>query len=184
MGMQSKQQTLDTIARQIEKCNICRKDKIGVAVPGEGNANADIVFVGEAPGKQEAAKGHPFIGRSGKLLRGILRDSGFAEEDVFITSSVKYLPKRGIPTQADIDHGRIHLLAQLAVIDPKVVVLLGSTACKAVLGEPKKILEEHGKIIKKDGWKCLITIHPAAVLRFPKYKPIMVADFQKLSSLV
>lgn len=181
--MQNKQKRLDEIAKQIVKCETCKIDKIGVAVVGEGNANADVVFIGEAPGKQESVSGRPFIGRSGQLLRGLIRESGFLETDVFITSPVKYLPKRGTPTQKDIDHGREHLMAQFAVIEPKVVILLGSTACKAVLGESKKVLKDHGTIVKKDGVRYLITIHPAAVLRFPKYKPLIVGDFKKIQSL-
>lgn len=181
--MQNKQKQLDQIAKQIIDCQLCKIDKIGVAVAGEGNPNADVVFIGEAPGKQESMSGRPFIGRSGQLLRGLIRESGFLESDVFITSPVKYLPKRGTPTQKDIDHGREHLMAQFAVIQPKVVILLGSTACKAVLGEPKKVLKDHGTMLKKDGVRYLITIHPAAVLRFPKYKPLMVGDFKKIQSL-
>ena len=181
--MQNKQKQLDQIAQQIIDCKLCKIDKIGVAVAGEGNPDADVVFIGEAPGKQESVSGRPFIGRSGQLLRGLIRESGFLETDVFITSTVKYLPKRGTPTQKDIDHGREHLMAQFAVIQPKIVILLGSTACKAVLGEPKKVLKDHGTILDKDGVRYLITIHPAAVLRFTKYKPLMVGDFKKIKSL-
>lgn len=181
--MISKQQRLDDIAITIERCRKCKKDKIGKAVPGEGNPNAEIVFIGEAPGRQESESGRPFIGRSGQLLRGLIRESGLLESNVFITSPVKYLPKRGTPTQSDIDHGREHLIAQFSVIQPKIVVLLGSTACKAVLGEAKKVLLDHGSIIENEGRKYLITIHPAAVLRFPKYKPLIIEDFKKLQSL-
>jgi len=181
--MQTKQKRLNEIATQITNCIECKIDKIGVAVAGEGNPDADVVFIGEAPGKQESVSGRPFIGRSGQLLRGLIRESGFIEADVFITSPVKYLPKRGTPTQKEIDHGRLHLMAQFEVIQPKIVILLGSTACKAVLGEAKKVLKEHGTMIEKDGVRYLITIHPAAVLRFPKYKPLMVGDFKKIRSL-
>ncbi|MBP9813656.1 uracil-DNA glycosylase [Candidatus Woesebacteria bacterium] len=181
--MQTKQKRLNEIATQITNCIECKIDKIGVAVAGEGNPDADVVFIGEAPGKQESVSGRPFIGRSGQLLRGLIRESGFIEADVFITSPVKYLPKRGTPTQKEIDHGRLHLMAQFEVIQPKIVILLGSTACKAVLGEAKKVLKEHGTMFEKDGVRYLITIHPAAVLRFPKYKPLMVGDFKKIRSL-
>lgn len=179
----NKKNQLDALAQEIEKCRECKKGKIGVAVPGEGNPNADIVFIGEAPGRQEAASGRPFIGRSGQLLRGLIRDSGFLEKNVFITSPVKYLPKRGTPSQKDIDHGRIHLFAQLDVIEPKVIVLLGSTACNAVLEEKRQVLKDHGKIVEKNGRTYLLTIHPAAILRFPKYKPLILSDFKKLGLL-
>ncbi len=179
----NKQKQLDSIAQTIAKCRECKKEKVGLPVPGEGNPDADIVFIGEAPGKQEAATGRPFIGRSGQLLRGLIRQSGLVEEDVFITSPVKYLPKRGTPTQSHIDHGRTHLMDQLAVIQPKIVVLLGSTACKAVLGEAKKVLQDHGTVVRSEGKTYLLTIHPAAVLRFPKYKPIMLNGTNMFSAL-
>lgn len=179
----SKQRALDAIALTIERCRECKKGKIGLSVPGEGNPDADIVFIGEAPGRQEAASGRPFIGRSGQLLRGLIRDSGLIGKNVFITSPVKYLPKRGTPSQKDIDHGRMHLFRQLDVIEPNIVVLLGNTACNAVLEEKRQVLKDHGTILERGGRKYLITIHPAAVLRFPKYKPIMLADFKKLTNL-
>src|SRR5258708_9896105 len=118
----NKQQALDTIAREIEDCAVCRDGKSGKAVPGEGNPDADIVFIGEAPGKTEAATGRPFVGRSGQLLRSLIREIGLREEDVYITSPVKYLPDRGTPTLADIRHGQEHFSNQLAVINPKVLV--------------------------------------------------------------
>src|SRR5581483_12509208 len=98
MTKSQKQKALDKIAKEIENCQVCQEDKIGIAVPGEGDPDADIVFLGEAPGKQEAQTGRPFIGRSGKLLRIVIKDAGIKEEDVYITSAVKYLPKRGTPT--------------------------------------------------------------------------------------
>src|SRR6185436_1920234 len=128
MNKKSKQLELDKIAQEIEDCEECKLDKIGLAVPGEGNPDADIVFLGEAPGKKEAESGRPFIGRSGQLLRNLIRETGLKEEAVFITSPVKYLPKRGTPTTKEIAHGKTHLDEQLMVIDPEIIVLLGSVA--------------------------------------------------------
>src|SRR5437870_9883966 len=105
----NKQQALDKIAEEIEHCEICKAEKSGVAVPGEGNPDADIVFIGEAPGKQEAKTGKPFIGPAGKVLRSLLESIGIHDEDVYITSPVKYLPIYVTPKQSDIEHGRIHL---------------------------------------------------------------------------
>ena len=87
-----KTKQLEMIAEEIRICEECRIDRVGVAVVGEGNSDADIVFIGEAPGKTEAEEGRPFIGRSGKLLRSLIVSSGLKEEDVYITSPVKYLP--------------------------------------------------------------------------------------------
>ncbi|MFZ5845746.1 MAG: uracil-DNA glycosylase, partial [Patescibacteria group bacterium] len=106
----SKRRNLSTIAREIKECQTCKVGKVGKSVPGEGNPNAKIVFIGEAPGRQEAKTGRPFVGRSGQFLRQLIRQIDLREEDVFITSPVKYLPKRGTPLVEDIKHGREHLL--------------------------------------------------------------------------
>ncbi len=180
----NKQKQLDAIAKEIKRCRECKAGKSGLPVPGEGNPDADIVFIGEAPGRTEAQTGRPFVGRSGAILRKLIRESGLTEKDVFITSPVKYLPDRGTPTDRDIAHGRIHLEKQFDVIEPKVIVLLGSVACRGVLKETLPILKEHGRVIEKDGRHYLVTIHPAAVLRFPKYKDIQLSDFRKLPGLI
>ena len=179
-----KQSKLAEIADEIRKCRKCKVGKSGLSVPGDGNPDADIVFVGEAPGKEEAKCGRPFIGRSGKLLRSAITGIGLSEEDVLITSPVKYLPDRGTPTDDDIVHGCVHLFRQLEVINPKIIVLLGSTACRAVLGKKIAVTAEHGKVIEKDGMKCLITVHPAAAIRFQKNKAVFLEDFGVLRRLM
>jgi len=110
----------------------------------------------------------------------MIRDVGLLESDVFITSPVKYLPDRGTPTKEDVKHGKIHLTKQLSVINPKIIILLGATAVYAMFESVIPILKEHGKIIENDGRKFLLTLHPAAVLRFPKYAPIFKKDFGML----
>jgi uracil-DNA glycosylase len=180
----TKDERLQEIAREIEQCSICKAGKHGKAVPGEGDPDANIAFIGEAPGRTEAETGRPFVGRSGQLLRRLIRDAGLAEADVYITSPVKYLPDRGTPTDKDIAHGKTHLEKQLGVIRPKVVVLLGSVACRGVLGEPHQVLKEHGSAISRSGTTYLITVHPAAVLRFPKYGDIIASDFRKLHQFI
>src|SRR5581483_4635686 len=141
--MNKKAKALTEIDKEIAECPICPIDKIGKPVPGEGNPDADIVFIGEAPGKTESITGRPFVGRSGKLLRANITRVGLSEEDVYITSPVKYLPKRGTPTPADIAHGREHLVKQLAIIDPKIVVLMGRVAAEGVLQEKVSVTNLH-----------------------------------------
>jgi uracil-DNA glycosylase family 4 len=182
-----KQKQLDKIAKEIENCEICKIGKGGKAVPGEGNPDADVVFIGEAPGRQEAVSGRPFIGRSGQLLRSLIRGIGFDDEkDVYITSPVKYLPDRGTPTSQDIAHGRLHLMKQFAIIQPEFVMLLGRVAAEGVLERKVAVVSEHGQVIEeKDGIKYFLTYHPAAALRFPnKFKPALREDFQKLKKLL
>jgi uracil-DNA glycosylase len=183
---------LEKIAREIENCKECKIGKSGMSVPGEGNPDADIVFIGEAPGKKEAASGRPFVGRSGQLLRGLIREVGLREEEVFITSPVKYLPNGpdgtpgGTPKPADIAHGRIHLMKQFEVIKPKIVMLLGRVAAEGVLEKKVFVVLEHGHVIEeRNGVKYFLTIHPAAALRFPnKYLPMIKEDFAKLKRLI
>lgn len=175
---------LKKIVKEIEKCKTCKVGKSGKAVPGEGNPDADIMFIGEAPGRQEAATGRPFIGRSGQLLRFLIREAGLKEEDVYITSPVKYLPDRGTPLPSDIAHGKIHLDKQLKIIKPKFVVLLGNVAARGVLGEKIAVTKMHGGVKEKDGIRYYFTFHPAAGLRFPPIKKLIEQDFIKLKSLV
>lgn len=180
----NKQKALDNIAKEIENCAICRKDKSGKAVPGEGNSDADVVFIGEAPGKTEAKTGRPFVGRSGQLLRSLIREVGLREEAVYITSPVKYLPDRGTPTGEDIAHGRIHLMQQLDIIRPKIIVLLGRVAAQGVLQQKLAVMSQRGTIIEKDEKKYFLTIHPAAAIRFQKFKKLIIEDFEKLKELL
>jgi|SRR5579872_7015129 len=185
MTIVEKQKALEQIAKQIAKCKICQKDKIGKAVPGEGNANANIIFIGEAPGKNEAETGRPFVGRAGKLLRVLIGDAGIEEKKVYITSPVKYLPKYVTPTPSDIEHGRKHLLKQLRIIQPKIVVLLGNVACKALIPEHSvRISIDHGTIYKNNGISYFISYHPAAPLHSPGLRQTLIDDFKKLKKFV
>jgi len=180
----SKNRHLNRIAREIAACRVCKKDCTGLPVPGEGSPDARVVFIGEAPGKEEAKTGRPFIGRSGKLLRQMIRDLGLAESDVFITSPVHYLPLRGTPSKTMVLHGREHLVEQLTVIGPDIVVLLGKTACLAMLDQNVEITRTHGSVVRKDGRVLYITFHPAYALRFPEGKRQFVRDFSKLRRLI
>lgn len=183
--MMNKQKALDKIAKEIFNCKICKKASIGLPVVGEGNPNAKIVFIGEAPGKKEAASGRPFIGRSGKFLRENIRKIGLDDlKDVYITSPVKYLPKRGTPDKKQIAHGMKHLEKQLAIITPRVVVLMGSVAALGILGEFVPVAKKHGETLKKDGRTYFISYHPAAAIRFYKFRSVFAKDFKKLRKLV
>lgn len=183
MNVKAKQKALDAIAQEIARCKICKRGKVGKAVPGEGNPRAKLVLLGEAPGKTEAQTGRPFVGRAGKLLRQILANIGIAEEDVFITSPVKYLPSYVTPTPADIAHGKLHLDKQLAVIKPKLIVLMGNTAVQAMLNKKLPIAKVHGTLIKEKPYTFLITYHPAAPLYSPRLRAELVKDFNTVASL-
>lgn len=180
----NQEQKLRKIAGEIARCRACREDCSGLPVPGEGSAHARIVFIGEAPGREEAKTGRPFIGRSGKLLRQTIRDIGLDEPLVFITSPVHYLPDRGTPSKAMVLHGREHLFKQLAVIDPEIVVLLGNTACTALLDRKVEITKQHGTMVQEDSRTYFITVHPAYAIRFTAGKKMLLADFDLLKKLI
>jgi len=94
------------------------------------------------------------------------------------------LPLRGTPTPSDIAHGKTHLEKQLAIIRPKIVVLMGSVAVFGVLQRKIPVLKDHGKTIKENGMTYFLTVHPAAGLRFPALRKIFIEDFRKLKSLL
>ncbi|MCX6783889.1 MAG: uracil-DNA glycosylase [candidate division WWE3 bacterium] len=184
--MISKEKELKKIAVNIASCRLCQQGMSGLPVPGEGAVNAKLMFIGEAPGVEESKTGRPFIGRSGKLLTQILAEIGLKREEVFITSPVKYFPGRRAPTSQEIDHGRTHLLAQIKVIQPKFIVLMGTTAVKALLpDETFHAVKDHGRVVTQSGQTYFLTFHPAAALRSPKiWGGLMRADFKKLLKLL
>lgn len=183
--MTKQEKDLEQVTRGIEACPICNKAKKGKLVPGEGSANAEIVFIGEAPGKEEILTGKPFIGRAGKILRELIVAVGLEPEEVFITSAVKYLPKTYItPKPVDIIHGRTHLEKQLEVIDPKIIVVLGNTAAVSLLDKRFPISQVHGTTIKVNDRTYFLSYHPAAPLYSPKLRTVMVEDFKKLKRLI
>lgn len=179
-----KRQLLARVAKDIEACAQCKIGKSGKAVPGEGSSDAHVVFIGEAPGKQEALTGRPFIGRSGVLLRTLIQDIGLIESEVFITSPVKYLPDKGTPTSDDIAHGRIHLMEQLSIINPRMIVLLGRVAAEGVLQKKIAVMSTRGTVITQGDKQYFLTIHPAAAVRFQKFKKHISEDFKTLQKLL
>ena len=195
----TKREQLEQIAREIERCKTCKVGKAGKSVPGEGNPSAKIVFIGEAPGYQESLSGRPFIGRSGQFLTLLLTSIGINRNDAFITSPVKYYPIKSknksskaarlqsgrTPTDAEIEHAKIHLNKQLEVINPKLTVLLGRVAIRSLLGKDADLITTtHGKAIKIQNKTYFFTYHPAATMRFPKIREIMKQDFKKLKGVI
>jgi DNA polymerase len=153
-------------------------------VPGEGNPDSELMIIGEAPGDLENRMGRPFVGRAGKLLEKLLMEIGIERKDVFITSIVKFYPGQRAPSQKEIDLCLPYTLKQIDIIKPKVVLLLGSIAIKALLGKNKSITKEHGKLVRNELGNLFPTFHPAAALRFEKYLPVIRSDLKKLDSML
>ena len=183
-ALRTKAQALRRIARQIASCQRCKRGGVGKAVAGEGSADARIVFVGEAPGRHEAESGRPFVGHAGQWLRRAIRGIGLDEGAVYLTRPIKYRRTRGNPIAADIAHGRVHLQQQIDLINPRIVVRLGSTACLGVLNEKIAVRARHGSLIERDGRTYFVTCHPSAAARFPAIRRAVQRDFRKLSRLV
>ena len=161
-----------------QKCDLCITRKN--AVPGKGNQNADIVFIGEAPGKSEDLCGEPFIGTAGKRLNDALENVGLTRNDVYITNIVKCRPpKNRIPTEVEKTMCSNYLENELAIINPKIICLLGNTPFYSILGG-KEISKNHGKVVFKDNRRYFITFHPAATIYNQKLVKVFKNDIKKL----
>ncbi|MCX7642365.1 MAG: uracil-DNA glycosylase [Armatimonadetes bacterium] len=156
------------------------------AVPGEGNPNAKVMFIGEAPGEQEDLQGKPFVGPAGRFLNELLALAGLNREDVFITNTVKCRPPNNrTPTNDEMAACHPYLEAQIALIRPKVICLLGAAALKAVLPELKMTISQvHGQAFTKSGIVFVPLFHPAAALHQPKWKDVLRQDMLKLKGLL
>ena len=161
-----------------EKCDLCITRKN--AVPGKGNQNADVVFIGEAPGKNEDLHGEPFIGIAGKKLNDALENVGLTRNSVYITNIVKCRPpKNRIPNDLEKTMCSDYLEGELAIINPKIICLLGSTSYYSILGG-KEISKNHGKFVYKDNRTYFITFHPAAAIYNQKLGKVFKNDIRKL----
>ena len=161
-----------------KKCDLCITRKN--AVPGKGNQNADVVFIGEAPGKNEDVHGEPFIGTAGKKLNDALENVGLTRNSVYITNIVKCRPpKNRIPNDLEKKMCNNYLEDELAIINPKIICLLGNTAFYSILGG-KEISKNHGKFVSKDNRMYFITFHPAATIYNQKLVKVFKNDIRKL----
>lgn len=138
-------------------------------VNGVGPEDADLLFVGEAPGAQEDEKGEPFVGRSGDLLDETLRDAGLARADVRISNCVRCRPPENRnPTNGELENCRDHLECELSVVDPELVVTLGKVPSEHLLGRSVAVTKEAGELfdarVGEVGVRVLVCIHPAATL--------------------
>jgi DNA polymerase len=152
-------------------------------VPGEGNPDADVMVVGEAPGRHEDEQGRPFVGRAGKLLDELLAEAGLAREDVFITNVFKARPpKNRDPRAAEIAHHMEWLQTQLALIRPRYVVTLGRHALKHF--SDAKIADVHGTALPVNGLTLFPLYHPAAAMYNQSLRATLFDDARALRALL
>ena len=136
------------------------------AVPGEGDLNADLMFVGEAPGQDEDIQGRPFVGRAGQLLTRIINAMGFQREDVFITNIVKcHPPNNRNPNQEEIDSCKNYLFKQISIIRPRVIVTLGNVPTHFFIPLKEGITKLRGKFYEVDQIQIMPTFHPSYLIR-------------------
>jgi len=179
--MKTKAETLADIEKVIIACKKCRLcEKATNAVPGEGNIDAEIAFVGEAPGEKEDLSGHPFVGRAGKLLEAILEKLGYKRTDVWIGNIIKHRPPENRdPLPDEIKACEGYLTAQLEAIKPLVVVTLGRFSMNYFYPEGK-ISQVRGNLIRVGNFNVYPIYHPAAALRNPTMMEGFKHDFAKL----
>uniref|UniRef100_A0A7V4KCT9 Type-4 uracil-DNA glycosylase n=2 Tax=Fervidobacterium pennivorans TaxID=93466 RepID=A0A7V4KCT9_FERPE len=165
-----KEELMAIIEQRIRECQACPLwlQRTNV-VPGEGNLHSPIIFVGEGPGEEEDKQGRPFVGKAGQLLTKILESVNIKREDVYITNVVKCRPPNNrVPTPLEIQSCSPFLIAQIEVINPRMIVPLGSTAASFFLGKDEPITKIRGKeFIWKGGIIIFPMFHPSYLLRNP-----------------
>ncbi|HSX45193.1 MAG TPA: uracil-DNA glycosylase [Candidatus Saccharimonadales bacterium] len=183
---QTKQDLLDQIKADIIKNNIC-PDLAKTAtqlVFGDGDPDADIVLIGEAPGKNEDEQGKPFVGAAGKFLNEMLESIGLKRSDVYITNIVKYRPPNNrdpLPEEKEVFLP--YLQAQLDIIQPKIVITLGRHSLNCFLPE-LQISAVHGQPKRLKGQVYLPLFHPAAALYNGAMRQTLIDDFAKIPAII
>ena len=184
------QAQLDALAESILAANVCPelRDQATQLVMGDGNPDAEIVFIGEAPGKNEDLQGKPFVGAAGKFLNEMLAQAGMDRSDVYITNIVKYRPPDNRdPLPEEKAAFWPYLLKQLEIIQPKVVITLGRHSMEYFLpgmkigqihGEPKRIQFGDHKIV------IIPLFHPAAALYNGGLRQTLIDDFLKVPEVI
>lgn len=176
---------LRQVARAVHDCTRCPLHQGRIrAVPGEGPANADMMLIGEGPGFNEDKQGRPFVGASGKFLAELLTGIGFKREDVFIANVVKCRPPNNRdPQPEELTACQGYLDRQIELIDPKVIVTLGRYSMYRFF-PGASITKIHGQPHRLGDRLIVPMFHPAAALHQPKYRPLLVEDFQKLPQYI
>ena len=176
--------SFEELKARCQKCEKCELHKTRTnCVFGVGNENADLLFVGEAPGEKEDLSGIPFVGAAGKLLDKYLFAVDINREDVYIANILKCRPPKNrdplpIEEEACIDY----LREQVRLMQPKVIVCLGRIAAMKLIKPDFKITAEHGKWFKKGDYLMTAVYHPAALLRDPRKKEDMLTDMQNIKA--
>jgi uracil-DNA glycosylase family 4 len=180
-------ETLSAIREDIGDCTRCKLHALGrqQIVYGVGNPNADLMFVGEAPGADEDVQGVPFVGRAGQLLTRIIEAIGLKRDDVYIANVIKCRPPGNRnPEPDEVEACERFLFRQIDSIKPKVIVALGTFAAKALLKTQDPISRLRGRVYDYRGAKLIPTFHPAFLLRTTERKRDVWEDMKKVRSIL
>ena len=186
-----RREELKAVWRQAQSCTTCPQlaSTRQTVVFGSGNADADLMFVGEAPGANEDRQGLPFVGQAGRLLDTLLGEIGLTRADVFVANTLKCRPPGNRdPLPQEIDACQDYLYRQLELIEPRVVCTLGNFATKLLRADPTGITRLHGRVeVRRIGprnVRLYPIYHPAAALYTPKMLEILREDFGRLPALL
>ena len=171
----------------IDNCDL--KKNSNKMVFSDGNFNSQLMIVGEGPGEKEDEIGKPFVGDAGNLLNKMLSAINIKRESVYITNVVNYRPPNNRkPSPAEINRYSTYLREHISLINPKILIIMGSTAMEALVGNNIKISKERGKwkevIINNKTYLCMITFHPAYLLRQPEQKKYSWNDLKEIKKKI
>ena len=177
----SKLEILKNNIEAIQNCNL--KKNASKIVFADGNIQSPIMIIGEGPGQKEDELGKPFVGDAGNLLNKMLKAINIEREKIYITNVVNYRPPNNRkPEPSEINRYSEYLKEHISIINPKILILMGSTAMEALLGSNKRISKERGQwkevIIKQKNYKTMVTFHPAYLLRKPDQKKFSWEDIK------
>lgn len=175
-------ESMEDIRNAVESCQLCPLcETRSNVVFGDGSEDAKLVFVGEAPGSDEDRQGKPFVGRSGQKLTQIIEAMGLSRSDVYITNVLKCRPPGNRnPMPDEIRACEPYLIAQLQLIEPRVICALGTFAAQTLLRSDRRISRLRGQFHVYQGIKLMPTYHPAYILRNPKFKRDVWNDVQMI----
>ncbi len=178
----SRYKSLETFEKAIKNCTKCALHKSRTKfVFGVGNPDADVLFIGEGPGRDEDLTGEPFVGRAGKLLDKILAAIKFERSEIYIANMVKCRPPNNRdPEPIEMETCRPYLMQQIQMINPKFICCLGRISGQALLESKLPLSKLRGSFHEWNGIQVMVTYHPAALLRFPGYKRDTWEDVQML----
>ena len=171
----------------IENCNLRENSK--KVILGDGNPNSPILLIGESPGKEEDDSGLSFQGDVGELLNKMLAAINIQREKIYLTYAINFRPPDDRkPTNKEIDRYSIYLKEHVSIINPKMIILMGSTAMESITGTRNKISNERGKwkeiILKSKTYPIMITFSPSYLIRFPDFKKYSWEDLKKIKKKI